>query len=309
VSHDTSGELLPPYTVYKAKYLYPTWIEGGLPGSRYAVSKSGWFEMPLFEDWFINICVPYFRDKPGKKAVIGDNLATHVSCQVVDLCVKMGIEFILLPPNATHLCQPLDVAFFKPMKAAWRNVLGEWKKKKREVVSKAEFPPLLRKAVETMGEKVKENIVASFKACGLVPLNKEEVLKRVPRNMQDSSGELWSTAIIDKLEESRKSESPKTSAPATRGKRITIPPGKSLTSAGTGTPGTNNDELRALLDEEEVPVAPSSSDEEESGGEEIAEESDDPMTLELEEKDFILVKYTTEEDHREKYYVGQIAND
>ena len=41
----------------------------------------------------------------------------------------------------------------------------------------------------------------------------------------------------------------------------------------------------------------------------FAEERDNPMTLELEEKDFILVKYTTEGGHRENYYVGQIAND
>jgi len=40
----------------------------------------------------------------------------------------------------------------------------------------------------------------------------------------------------------------------------------------------------------------------------FAKEPDDPITLELEEKDFILVKYTTE-DHREKYYVDHFAND
>ncbi|XP_043463100.1 uncharacterized protein LOC122499088 [Leptopilina heterotoma] len=38
------GKMLPPYTVYKAKNLYPTWIEGGVPGARYnrSVSESSW---------------------------------------------------------------------------------------------------------------------------------------------------------------------------------------------------------------------------------------------------------------------------
>lgn len=302
-----SGQLLPPYTLYKAKYLYPTWIEDGLPESRYAVSNSGWFEMPHFEDWFVNICVPFFRDKTGKKAVIGDNLASHLSSEVVNLCVKLGIEFILLPPNATHLCQPLDVAFFKALKAAWRKTLEEWKKRNRGVVPKSEFPKLLRQAVESMGEKVHQNVVAGFKACGLVPLNKEEVLKRIPRNMQDSSTEIWSRALIDKLEETRKSESPKSSALSTRGKRLMVRPGKSLTSASTS--GNNENDLQAVMNEESDPS--DSSDEEDDNNEETEEIEDrgDTVVPELKENDFILVQFTTKQDRRLKYYVGQIVND
>jgi len=29
------GKIVPPYTVYKAAHLYPTWVEGGIPGARY----------------------------------------------------------------------------------------------------------------------------------------------------------------------------------------------------------------------------------------------------------------------------------
>lgn len=30
-----TGKMLPPYVVYKAKHLYPTWMEGGPPDTRY----------------------------------------------------------------------------------------------------------------------------------------------------------------------------------------------------------------------------------------------------------------------------------
>jgi len=44
------GKILPPYTVYKAKHLYPTWVDGGLEGAGYNRNDSGWFDMPIFED-------------------------------------------------------------------------------------------------------------------------------------------------------------------------------------------------------------------------------------------------------------------
>jgi len=110
---------------YKAKNRYPTLIEGGLLGARYAVSTYGWFEMSLLEDWFVSIDLPYFRKKVGKKAVIGHSLASHISMKVVKLCLENGIEFILLPPNSTHICQPVVVGFFKSLKAAWRKALSE----------------------------------------------------------------------------------------------------------------------------------------------------------------------------------------
>ncbi|KAJ8910464.1 hypothetical protein NQ315_003518 [Exocentrus adspersus] len=36
-----NGELLSPYTVYKAKHLYPTWTEGGIPGTGHNRNSSG----------------------------------------------------------------------------------------------------------------------------------------------------------------------------------------------------------------------------------------------------------------------------
>lgn len=67
------GTLLPPYTVYKAKELYSTWIKNGPQGGRYNRSKSGWFESLCFEDWLVTIALPYLKKLQGKKILIGDN--------------------------------------------------------------------------------------------------------------------------------------------------------------------------------------------------------------------------------------------
>jgi hypothetical protein len=71
--------------------------------------------------------LPYLKRLPGKKVLIGDNLVGHLSFLVVKKCEQYNILFTLLPPNATHILQPLDIAVFHPLKAAWRAVLQKWR--------------------------------------------------------------------------------------------------------------------------------------------------------------------------------------
>ncbi|VEN42278.1 unnamed protein product, partial [Callosobruchus maculatus] len=79
-SATATGHLLPPYIVYRSEHLYNTWTENGPKGAVYNRSKNGWFNMELFEDWFIVIVLPYFQKfvKELPKVMIGDNLASHV---------------------------------------------------------------------------------------------------------------------------------------------------------------------------------------------------------------------------------------
>ncbi len=81
-----AGQLLPVYVVYKAGNMYPSWAVGGPKGTIYNSSPSGWFDMFIFEDWFTKLFLPAVRRLPGKKLLIGDNLASHISLQVIQIC-------------------------------------------------------------------------------------------------------------------------------------------------------------------------------------------------------------------------------
>lgn len=116
MSASASGDLLPPFVVYKAKHRSQEWEEDGPNGCGYSVSSSGWFDSTTFLEWFRQIALPYFRKKDGPKILIGDNLSSHLTVEVIEECARQNIKFILLPPNATHLCQPLDVAFLRPLR-------------------------------------------------------------------------------------------------------------------------------------------------------------------------------------------------
>ncbi|KAG5865963.1 hypothetical protein JTB14_012192 [Gonioctena quinquepunctata] len=183
------GTLLSPYVVYKAKHSYEGWTEGGIEGARYNRSMSGCFDSELFEDWFNTIVIPYFKKLSGQKVVIGDNSNSHITINVIQECENNSLKFVLLPPNSTHLLQPLDVAYFRPLKASWRAVLEKWKLKHRGVVPKAMFPKLLEQVIEKIGLRSRENSIAGFSACGIVPFNPNKVLHKTPRNVERDSVE------------------------------------------------------------------------------------------------------------------------
>lgn len=238
------GQLLPPYVVYRSEHLWSTWVSGGPAGTRYGRSKSGWLDTCNFQEWFRSIIIPWARRLQGPKCIIGDNLSAHISSDVVRQCADFDIRFVLLPPNATHLCQPLDVAFFGPMKKHWRQALTKYKttQKSGAAFKKSDFPRLLQKLVNESEMKTAENIKAGFKACGIIPLCRHEVLKRLPDTsyiprISDPSGasetevlnSSVSNTLLDYLKACRRVQSPTKNQE--KRKRLDVMPGRSVSAA------------------------------------------------------------------------------
>jgi DDE superfamily endonuclease len=121
-----TGEFLPPYVVYKGLNCYEGWTVGGPKGAAYTSTKSGWFDMFVFTDWFKKIFLPHVRRQEGPKLLVGDNLASHISLEVITLCRENNIRFVCLPPNSTDKMQPLDVGVFAPLKQGWKQQLRHY---------------------------------------------------------------------------------------------------------------------------------------------------------------------------------------
>jgi len=117
-SVDAAGSMLLLYVVYKSTQLWDSWTTESRDKCRYNRKPSGWFDQSIFEDWFITVVITHFRQMEREKVVIRDNLESHMSIKIIQLYKENDIKFIFLPPNSTHLTQPLDVSCFRPIKIA-----------------------------------------------------------------------------------------------------------------------------------------------------------------------------------------------
>ena len=140
---NTAGEFLPPLVVYKSESIYKEWFRGGPLNTVYDCTKNGWFDSCTFEVWFFKQFLPSIEHLKGPIVLIGDNLGSHFSTSVIQECMARNIFFICLAPNATHLCQPLDVTVFRPAKVSWKDILETWRLESRCMITcrKQFFPP------------------------------------------------------------------------------------------------------------------------------------------------------------------------
>jgi hypothetical protein len=225
-----SGVMLAPYVVYKADHLWSTWTTGGPPNCRYNRTASGWFDQGAFDNWFFSQMLPYFQKCEGRKALIGDNLVTHLSLSVIQACENNNIEFVFFPPNSTHLMQPLDVSCFRPVKLEWRKVLKAWKRRNKGPVRKDIFPSLLKTTLQNIEASNSENIKSGFRATGIYPFDPDQVLKKNPDSLVTETA--TSVQIVKTMSEFFKEARYGANTKPTLGRRkkINVPPGQSVTS-------------------------------------------------------------------------------
>lgn len=243
-----AGEVVPPFVVYKSKYLWDTWTMGGPTGSRYSNSVSGWFNTETFSQWFKTVMLPILKKKEGETALIGDNLSSHINEEVLELCKQHSVKFICLPPNSTHITQPLDVCYFRPLKNSWRKILRRYKENDRTkscIIQKQHFPGLLKELLSEMGEKSAEILKGAFLKCGIVPCDVAPLLKRLPNSSPDCITPEQDTearkAFIDFFSDKRASLAP----PSSKRRKLSYEPGTSLSTPGRKSPDV------PLLDEQQ----------------------------------------------------------
>ena len=66
--------------------------------------------------------------------------------------------------------QPLDVTFFRPLKAAWKRLVQEWHTENYgKRIRNEDFGPLLERSIGTLN--IPEIMANGFRACGLFPFS------------------------------------------------------------------------------------------------------------------------------------------
>jgi len=90
-----------------------------------------------------------------------------------DFCKEHKIELVALYSNATHILQPLDVALFRPLKAAWKKTVDYWRLNNEGQLRKEDFAPVLKTALDSL--HYKRTLRKGFETCGLYPFSANAV--------------------------------------------------------------------------------------------------------------------------------------
>ena len=144
---------------------------GELPGTEYGLSEKGWMNGVLFHSWFRKV---FLRYAPASRPLLLllDGHSSHYCLDTIQLATENEIIIFTLPPNATHLTQPLDKGVFGPFKVHWKQVCRDHLvSHPGQVVNPYNFVRLFSKAwVESM---TVTNIAAGFEITGIYPLNRK----------------------------------------------------------------------------------------------------------------------------------------
>ena len=78
-------------------------------------------DQELFEKWFSRHFLHYAP--PARPLLVMlDGHSSHYSPTAVRMAAEEGVVLFALPPNTTHISQPLDKGVFGPLKVHWHRV-------------------------------------------------------------------------------------------------------------------------------------------------------------------------------------------
>ena len=89
-----SGICLPPYILYKGKYMYQDWTRGAPAGALFGVLESGWMEEKNFQSWFQKGFLPAVRHltKTGPVILFFDGHSSHLALALIDMAHREGVD-------------------------------------------------------------------------------------------------------------------------------------------------------------------------------------------------------------------------
>ncbi|CAG5051853.1 unnamed protein product [Parnassius apollo] len=169
---NAAGHFIPPLVIFKGVRNIPGLSNGSLPNSLTRLSPKGWINADLFYEW-----LKFFdRNIPPTRPVmlIMDSHASHIAPKILDYAKSHQIILFTMPAHTSHILQPLDVGVFRPLKAAWRAELQNYKvNNPTSVPTRFDFHKFLTPVYEQCFTPT--NIRAGFRKAGIYPINKNAV--------------------------------------------------------------------------------------------------------------------------------------
>lgn len=169
ITANAAGEIAPPLALFSFERI-PSTIAAASP-SHWGIGRSpnGRMTAECYYEYISNVFFPFLLEKNIPLPVIFfvDGHKSHLSLQLSEFCREKGTVLISLPLNATHILQPLDVAFFWSIKKKWKHELDLYKMKYGKALLKHDVTVLLNEIL--CRENFRETLKNGFRSCGLFP--------------------------------------------------------------------------------------------------------------------------------------------
>ena len=180
-----SGFCLPPMIIWDRQTMSTVLAEGEVRGTIYGLSPRGWMDAELFDGWFCNHFLKHApRDRPLLLLLGGHS--SHFCPETLVKAAKQDVIVFALPPNTTHLSQPLDKGCFGPLKTKWKEVCHNYvSENPGKVVTRYTFSKLFAHA--WMSSMTMRNIISGFETTGIFPVNRDALLKKLADEDKDDS--------------------------------------------------------------------------------------------------------------------------
>ena len=162
-----SGNFLPPFVIFRRKTLNRGLVKGEVPGTSYALSDRGWMDHEIFDNWFTQHFL--IHASPARPLLLLlDGHSTHYHPGFITKAAHEQVVVFCLPPNTTHLLQPLDKVAFGPLKTYCNETCQEFlRENPGQVMTDYSFMAVFSKA--WYRAMTIPNAMAAFRTTGVYP--------------------------------------------------------------------------------------------------------------------------------------------
>ena len=170
---NAAGFFIPPLIIFRRKALNRALVDGEVAGTMYGLNDRGWMDYEVFDNWFTH---HFLRHAPPTRPLLLllDGHSTHYHPGFITKAACEEVIVFCIPPNTTHLVQPLDKGVFGPLKTYWHHACQKFMRKNPgQVVTEYAFNKIFSKA---WGQAMTiPNAMAAFRTTGVYPFNRSAV--------------------------------------------------------------------------------------------------------------------------------------
>lgn len=169
---DAAGGSLSPMVIFKAKNTNSRWIPENPPANwRFSTSNSGWTSNSHGFEWPQTVFEPesHQKSKDKPRVLIADGHISHITANMITLCIENNIDLLILPPHCSYLLQTLDIGVFGLIKKYHAYGTDRLLRASINRFQRSEWVILYQ--VICIKALSRENIQSGWRGAGLVPFS------------------------------------------------------------------------------------------------------------------------------------------